>query len=77
MNSRLNLLQLKNPQEPGFTKMAEHCFVVDWDVFGAVPFCISAFRHSMHQHLRGRHWQAHLGVALVAFRMWLIAVDGC
>ena len=51
------------------------CFVVRLDMGGvavALPFAISLVRHLVYQRLHGR-----LGVALGAFRMWLIGVDGC
>ena len=49
------------------------CCVFDlWGRAVALTFSTSAVRHLVHQRLRGR-----LGVALGAFRMRLIAVDGC
>ena len=42
-----------------------------WGRAVALPFATSLVRHLVYQRLRGR-----LGVALGAFRTWLIAVDG-
>ena len=73
VDSSLNRIRPRNQQEHGLQKKHVFCCVFDfWGRAVALPFAISLVRHLVYQRLRGR-----LGVALGAFRMWLIGVDGC